>query len=98
MRDVEAKIFEVVRLGLLLNPMPTQREKTMDKPTVFINFLGHVALLQISIHSNGWDTRSPYCSPDLEWEIHLEENEEIVKRQLDEAINHLTYLFECWEG
>lgn len=98
MRDIKTQIFEIVRLGLLINPIPTQREKTMDNPTVFINFLGHVGLLQISIHSNGWDTCPPYCQPDLEWEIHLEEDEEKVKKQLDEAINYLTYLFERSEG
>lgn len=98
MRDIKTQIFEIVRLGLLINPIPTQREKTMDNPTVFINFLGHVGLLQISIHSNGWDTRSPYCQPDLEWEIHLEEDEGKVKKQLDEAISYLTYLFERSEG
>lgn len=54
MEKVNEKALKIMELCLLLNPSPTKRAITGDKPTVFCNFLGHTCELMISIHRSGW--------------------------------------------
>lgn len=38
---------------------PRNREETGNKPTVFLDFSGHVAWITVRIHSNGWESYEP---------------------------------------
>lgn len=63
------------------------RSITGNKPTIFIEFSGHVSLLKIRICTNGW-----ICGEyaDYEFEIHTDGRFDIYK--YNEAIAFLTEL------
>ncbi len=53
----------ILGLAMKINSTSTRRELTGNKPTVFINFSGHINQLEVYIHSNGWfEEEDPdYC-------------------------------------
>jgi hypothetical protein len=50
-REIVKQIFN---LALAINPNDTKQETTGGKPTVFVNFSGHVVGIDVSIYRNGW--------------------------------------------
>ena len=50
-REIVKQIFN---LALAVNPNDTTQDKTGEKPTVFVNFSGHVAGIAVRIYRNGW--------------------------------------------
>ena len=50
-REIVKQIFN---LALAINPNDTIQDKTGGKPTVFVNFSGHVAGVDVRIYRNGW--------------------------------------------
>lgn len=51
---VNRKAQRILELAMKINNTPTEREITGDKPTVFVWFSGHVNILEVEIHLNGW--------------------------------------------
>lgn len=96
---VSEKIGKVIEMATQLNPNKTSRDITGDKPTIYVMFFGHVSLLQVQIHSLGWGD-APYDEPDYSWNIYIDEDQENVKKQLDDIINILEQLVEreCENG
>jgi hypothetical protein len=47
-------VKQIFNLALAINANETTQSTTGNKPTVFVNFYGHVAVVDISIHRNGW--------------------------------------------
>ena len=60
-REIVKQIFN---LALAINPNDTTQDKTGGKPTVFVNFSGQVAGIDVRIYLNGWS-----LSPDVESEM-----------------------------
>ena len=60
-REIVKQIFN---LALAVNPNDTIQDKTGGKPTVFVNFSGQVAGIDVRIYLNGWS-----LSPDVESEM-----------------------------
>ena len=52
-REIVKQIFS---LALAINANKTKQSITGNKPTVFVNFSGHVAGVDVSIYQNGWGT------------------------------------------
>lgn len=52
-REIVKQIFN---LALAINANKTKQSTTGNKPTVFVNFSGHVAVVDVSIYRNGWGT------------------------------------------
>ena len=50
-REIVKQIFN---LALAINPNDTTQDRTGEKPTVFVNFSGHVAGVDVRIYPNGW--------------------------------------------
>ena len=50
-REIVKQIFS---LALAINANKTKQSITGNKPTVFVNFSGHVAGVDVSIYRNGW--------------------------------------------
>ena len=50
-REIVKQIFD---LALEINPNDTAQDKTGEKPTVFVNFSGHVTGIDVRIYRNGW--------------------------------------------
>lgn len=62
-------IHKILDAALEINGLGARiKEKTGDKPTVFVEFLGHIGVLSVSIHENGW---YPYQTPDYSEFINL---------------------------
>ena len=60
-REIVKQIFN---LALAVNPNDTIQDKTGGKPTVFVNFSGQVAGIDVRIYLNGWS-----LSPNVESEM-----------------------------
>ena len=43
--SVRKKVLEIMELAMLINDSPTQQEYTGNKPTVFVEYSGHLANL-----------------------------------------------------
>lgn len=48
------QLMQILGLCLEINPTPTEREATGDKPTVFFHFSGHCSHVEINIYPTGW--------------------------------------------
>lgn len=90
---VSGKIGKVIEMATQLNLSPTSRDITGEKPTIFVRFYGHVSLFEVQIHSFGWGD-APYDDPNYSWKIFIDEDQENVKKKLDEIINMLEKLLE----
>lgn len=93
---VKQKMCKVFELATMLNSMPTHRTISENKPTVFMRFFGHVASLEIDIHSMGWGDTAPYDSADYHWSVYLDDNMESIEMQLDNIIELLRNHIERW--
>lgn len=50
------KIHEILDLVLLVNGLNERKKRlTGDRPTAFLRFSGHVALLETEIYASGWE-------------------------------------------
>lgn len=93
----EKKIIKALELGLKLNPMSTMRRYTGDKPTVFLNFYGHIAAFHVDICLEGWDEKPPYLTAKKQWEIYFDrDSEQQIDSQLDDIITTLDELLKRW--
>lgn len=84
------KALKILNLAMLLNNTETKREITGDKPTVFVNFSGHINYFECQIYSNGWYPNADY---EFNYEIRLEND---FNNELDECINKLEELCREW--
>ena len=57
-REIVKQIFH---LALAINSNITERETTGEKPTVFVNFSGHIAGVEVEIYHDGWGSEKE-CS------------------------------------
>ena len=48
-------VKQIFNLALAINSNCTLKETTGEKPTVFVNFSGHIAGVEVNIHPTGWD-------------------------------------------
>ncbi|NDO45992.1 hypothetical protein [Clostridium sp. MD294] len=90
------KVNEILQLCFEINGLEQrQRKYTGEKPTVFFEFSGHIALLKIQIHKTGWyayeETRE-YAQPDIRLEIHLNDPYKEIKEYMEECIVYLKEL------
>ena len=47
---VKSKVLEIMALALEFNCKPTKQECTGNKPTIFVDFAGHVCELDVGIY------------------------------------------------
>ncbi len=88
------KALKILELAMMLNDTKTQRGYTGPKPTVFVEFLGHIHAFEVSIYSRGW---YPGADSNFEWNIWLSDNTKLPDRELDECLAKLTELSEKWK-
>ena len=79
----QEKALRILQLALKINNTPTEREVTGDKPTVFILFSGHVDVLEVYIHSNGW-VEEEYS--DYRYYFRLYDDNKSVDYEMSECI------------
>ena len=71
-REIVKQIFN---LALALNPNDTIQEKTGGKPTVFVNFSGHVTGIDVRIYRNGWSSSRNVDSEMITYTIWLDDEQ-----------------------
>lgn len=54
--ETREKVLRVLELAMLINPTKTRQEFTGNKPTVLVEFAGHVSRLYVQIYPNGWQS------------------------------------------
>lgn len=54
-REIKNLIMRIVDLSFRLNSVPTKKETTGDRPTVFVYFCGHTAGIDVRIYPRGWE-------------------------------------------
>lgn len=90
------KVNEILQLCFAINGLEArQREYTGEKPTIFFDFSGHIALLKIQIHKTGWyayEQMGKYAQVDIQLEIHLNDPYEEIKEYVEECIAYLKEL------
>ena len=91
---IKSKVVKIVELAMLLNPTKTKREVTGDKPTVFVEFNGHVCNVGIFIHYTGW---FPGADPDRIMRVRFDSEYSNPDQELDEAIAKLTEIYDEWK-
>lgn len=91
-KSILQKMSRVLELATELNPVPTEKEKTGNKPTIFVDFSGHISKFGVLIYSNGWDG---YNRPDKSWDVYFRfESEQKINATLDDVIKELERLKE----
>lgn len=53
-KSIKEKVLEIMALALEFNSKPTKQELTGNKPTIFVDFAGHVCELDVGIYVDGW--------------------------------------------
>lgn len=97
-KETREKVAKIMELALLINGTETQRAITGDKPTVFVDFEGHVATLYIRICDTGWESNGNW---DREWKIGFSDwypsrADEKVEEAIDEVLATLKGVAEKW--
>lgn len=100
------KVNEIFQLCMEINAFEhRQRSITGNKPTVFFNFLGHIASLEVEIFETGWikneKANKKFCIyldnyfKQISGFEEAEEDEEIqIKAELDNCIQYLKWVKE----
>lgn len=91
---IKSKVLKIVELAMLLNPTKTQRGVTGDKPTVFVEFSGHICNVDIFIHYTGW---FPGADPDWIMRVRFDSEYSNPDQELDEAIAKLAEIYGEWK-
>jgi len=94
--EVRTKVLDIMQLAMLINDSPTEQELTGNKPTVFVEFSGHLTLLDVHIAPMGWfdDITADECEF---YYFNLTGNEG-VEEKLDQLIGELAAIFGNLEG
>ena len=71
-REIVKQIFA---LALAINPNGTLKDKTGGKPTVFVNFSGHIAGIDVRIYLNGWSSSANVNSEMITYTIWLDDEQ-----------------------
>lgn len=87
--EIKEKVLKIMELALLLNLTETEYEITGNKPTVFVNFSGHVCMLDIRVYFKGWEAGA---APDVQKIVYLDGH--TAENELNEVIDTLEKLYE----
>lgn len=94
MDEIRSKMHRIFSLVIALNPTKTQRQTTGEKPSVFIEYLGHTADFAVRVCEKGWCTGSHI---EKSWDIYMDNTPiDKINAQLDEIIGYLECLKSKW--
>ena len=71
-REIVKQIFN---LALAVNPNDTRQDKTGGKPTVVVNFSGHIAEIGVRIYLDGWSSSRDIDSEMITYTIWLDDEQ-----------------------
>lgn len=88
------KMQKVLELAVKINPTSTEKEKTHNKPTVFVAFSGHVSKFEVLVYNKGWCEVS---RADKNWQIYFEyDSDQKIDTTLNDILNTLEELEKRW--
>ncbi len=86
------KVNEILQLCFEINGFEKrEREKTGNKPTIFVDFSGHTAVLEIEIYQTGWYAKA---EEDVRLSFRLNRPFYDIKEYMEECIAYLKELKE----
>lgn len=88
---VKSKVLEIMALALEFNGKPTKQECTGNKPTIFVDFAGHVCELDVGIYMDGW---SFSANKDVKW-MYLDSPS--AAKELDRTLTDLKTIIAKYE-
>ena len=91
--NIKSKALKILSLALDFNNAQTKCSLTGDKPTVFVNFLGHTCELDVQVNHHGWGDG---CEPETYIRIYLDENS-TAEQELDATLETLERVIMDWE-
>lgn len=72
-KETKEIVKQIFNLALAVNPNDTIQDKTGGKPTVFVNFNGIVAGIDVRIFLNGWSSSADVDSEMITYTIYLDD-------------------------
>lgn len=90
-KSIKEKVLEIMALALEFNCKPTKQEFTGNKPTIFVEFAGHVCELDVRICEDGW---SFSANQDVK-QMHLYSPS--VAKELDRTLTDLKTIIAKYE-
>lgn len=72
-KETKEIVKQIFNLALAVNPNDTIQDKTGGKPTVFVNFSGPVAGIDVRIYLNGWSSSADVDSEMITYTIYLDD-------------------------
>lgn len=85
--------MRIMDLALQLNESSTLKARTGTKPTVFVDFSGHVCKMGVRIYANGWDCES---YDDAQFNIYMDTDTEENLAKAIKCIELLERLVWIW--
>lgn len=95
-------IQRIIKYAYLINNTATDKAITGDKPTIFVDFIGHLCQLDVRIYINGWysidtstkDFEDEYDKNVEQYSAYLTKEEDNVI--LGKALNRLKEIYKEW--
>lgn len=85
-KTISKQIAKIIQLCYQINYEETNRERTGNLPTVFLDFMGHTCQLNVRIYADGWMSGE---DPDFSGKVYLDENPDDVSAELAKLIERL---------
>lgn len=85
-KAISKKLTQIMELCYQINYEETNREKTGNLPTVFLDFMGHTCQINVRIYDDGWANRD---YPDFSARISLDGCPDDVSTELSKLIERL---------
>ena len=93
-KKIKEKVLKIMALALEFNNTRTQNKYTGNKPTVWVEFLGHTCELDVQVNHHGWGDG---CEPETDICIYLDESS-TAEQELDATLETLEKLIMDWEA
>ena len=95
--EVRELVLRIMERAMFYNSTSTEKKCTGDKPTFFVKFSGHIATLEVDIHTNGW---KPQCNSE-EFTICLVEigyngTSDDIQNKLESVIKRMEEVYDIW--
>lgn len=91
-KSIKEKVLEIMALALEFNGKPTRQEFTGNKPTISVEFAGHVCELDVRICEDGW---SLSANKDVKQMIYLDRPS--AAKELDRTLTDLKTVIAKYE-
>lgn len=95
--EVRELVLRIMERAMFYNSTSTEQKITGNKPTFFVKFSGHIATLEVDIHTSGWNSQ---CNSE-EFAIRLVEvgyngTPDDIRSKLESVIKRMEEVYDVW--